>query len=168
MRGASVGVTCPICQRTVPKKMPHQRRCGSRQCKRKDQYRAAHQREDFRERNKARCRAWYAANADRQKRSVAIRRELTSDRCNGRWFITPHAVERFRDRAGWQRASAYEDVLATLIDESRGAHFVKRLETGAELWRGPKPRRLRFIVGHGDGNLPALVTVLRSHDADRE
>ena len=168
MRGASVDVsatvTCPVCSRTVPRKMPHQRRCGSRQCKRKDQYRTAHQREGYRERNKARCRAWYATNQERQKRAVAVRRELSSDRCKGPWFMTPHAVERFRNRAGWQRASDYESALAALIDESRGAHFVKTLDTGAELWRGPKPRRLRFIVGAGDGALPALVTVLGSYD----
>ena len=159
----SATVTCPVCGRTVPRKMPHQRRCGSRQCKRKDQYRTAHQREDYRERNKARCRAWYEAHKAEHVRNVEVRRVLKSG-VKGPWFMTPHAVERFRNRAGWQRASDYESALAALIDESRGAHFVKTLNTGAELWRGPKPRRLRFIVGAGDGALPALVTVLGSYD----
>jgi hypothetical protein len=42
------------------------------------------------------------------------------------------------------------------------AHFVKKLPSGLELWRGPKPLRLRLRV---DGR--ALVTVIEDCDARR-
>jgi hypothetical protein len=71
---------------------------------------------------------------------------------------------RYSERVG---ASTYEAALAALITESERAHFVKRLATGAELWRGPSPLRLRFIVGPGRGAKPALVTVEASHDGTR-
>lgn len=45
------------------------------------------------------------------------------------------------------------------------AHRVKTLDTGLELWRGPKPYRLRMKVASGGGWLPQVVTVLRGYDA---
>jgi len=44
-----------------------------------------------------------------------------------------------------------------------GAHFVRQQRNG-ELWRGPKPRRLRFIVSRDEPGLPQLVTVLFAFD----
>lgn len=80
----------------------------------------------------------------------------------GRWFITPHAVTRFRERTAWD--GNYVSARKELEKESQDAHFVKSLDSGAELWRGPKPRRLRFLVGPGEGGLPALLTVLAAFD----
>lgn len=81
----------------------------------------------------------------------------------GAWFITPHAVDRYREHTG-RPEMAYEAALAELVEESRGAHHVKRLQSLKELWRGPKPRRLRFIVGDGEDGKPALVMVLPETD----
>jgi hypothetical protein len=156
-------IQCNVCGASVEPRFPWQVRCGSRRCRKRGQYLRARERAGFREANAARCRAWYERNAERHKAHVA-QRERPKEGAAGRWFVTPHAARQFRDRAGWQRADDYESALVELIDESRAAHFVKVLDSGLELWRGPKPRRLRYIVGPGEGNLPALVTVLRSHD----
>lgn len=94
----------------------------------------------------------------------------------GRWFATPHALLRFAQHAlGWRSDRLPETVreraLALVAEESLAAHKTRdiapceRHPRGAELWRGPKPRRLRYVVGEGDGPLPALVTVLPEYDA---
>lgn len=75
----------------------------------------------------------------------------------GRWFITPHAVQRYRQRV---RECSYEEALAVLVDWSERAHYVKQRNDGAELWRGPKPLRLRLVVGKREDGAPQLVTVL--------
>ena len=79
---------------------------------------------------------------------------------SGRWFVTPHAVNRYRQR--FAPGSPYEEALAELIRASETARRVKVLPTGLVLYRGPKPRRLRFFVQEQVGPLalPALVTVL--------
>lgn len=84
---------------------------------------------------------------------------LGSTSAMGAWFVTPHAVARFAERAGGS-ALGRAEALAALIDESRRARFVRKLESGAELWVGSRPRRLRYVVGPGEGAKPALVTVL--------
>ena len=77
------------------------------------------------------------------------------------WTITRHAVERYIERI--RPGLAYPQALAYLTQESRGAHRVKEIEPGLWLWRGSKPRRLRFrITTAGE-----LVTVLTSHDGMR-
>ena len=90
----------------------------------------------------------------------------------GRWFVTPHALERWVARftpRSFREAPLTEEmrarVLGWVISESEGARFVKRLASGVELWRGPKPRRIRFLVGPAhDGALPALLTVMPACD----
>lgn len=84
--------------------------------------------------------------------------DLDAGVARGAWFVTPHAVDRLLERGG--RGGSREDALAELIDESRQAKFVRKLESGAELWVGPRPRRMRYVVGNGDGSKPVLVTVL--------
>lgn len=81
----------------------------------------------------------------------------------GRWFVTPHAVERFRELVPCR---SYEHALGLLVNESERVHYVRLLETGFHLVRGPRPRRLRYVVAPPDapGRLPALVTVLPAHD----
>lgn len=84
------------------------------------------------------------------------------DRARGRWYVTPHAVERYiaRVRPGVE----YRQALGELISMSERAHFVKMRRDGNELWRGPKPRRLRFVVGYDQPGKPQLVTVLFAFD----
>lgn len=90
----------------------------------------------------------------------------------GRWFVTPHAIDRWIERftpRSFREAPLTEAmrarVLGWIIDETERARFVKRLASGVELWRGPKPRRIRFLVGaSSDGALPALLTVMPACD----
>lgn len=79
---------------------------------------------------------------------------------SGRWFMTPHAVQRYIKR--FAPRSTYEEALGALIRESAEARRVKVLPTGLVLYRGPRPRRLRFFLQEGvEGPaLPILVTVL--------
>lgn len=84
----------------------------------------------------------------------------------GRWFVTPHAVRRYIERV--DHRVAYRVALGALIHEGTQARFVKVVEytsaTGqpVELWRGKKPRRLRFYVTQNPGELrPTLITVLK-------
>lgn len=90
----------------------------------------------------------------------------------GRWFVTPHAIDkwiaRFTPRS-FREAERTEEqrvrVLGWILDEAERARFVKALDTGVQLWRGPKPRRVRFIVTVcSEGTLPALLTVLPACD----
>ncbi len=84
---------------------------------------------------------------------------------SGRWFITPHAVRRYIKR--FAPRCTYEEALSELIRASGEARRVKTLPTGLALYRGPKPRRLRFFLQEGvePPALPILVTVLgRSED----
>jgi hypothetical protein len=78
----------------------------------------------------------------------------------GRWFITPHAVRRYLQR--FAPRSTYPEALAELIRASVSARRVKVLPTGLVLYRGPKPRRLRFFLQEDVAplTLPILVTVL--------
>lgn len=81
----------------------------------------------------------------------------------GRWFVTPHALQRWREH--FDRRSEALSALDHLIAECDGAHFVKALDTGPQLWRGSSPRRARFVVSVGsEGSLPVLVTVLSTFD----
>ena len=76
----------------------------------------------------------------------------------GRWFITPHAVEQYRARAGSAPASTFEQALGLCIREAASAAFHRRLESGAELW--VSPRGVGFVVGPGEGTRAAVITVL--------
>lgn len=79
---------------------------------------------------------------------------------SGSWFITPHAVEQYIRRVAPR--FTYEQALGALIHASVEARRVKVLPTGAVLYRGPKPQRLRFFLREGveAPALPVLVTVL--------
>jgi hypothetical protein len=48
---------------------------------------------------------------------------------------------------------------AAITVDAAGAHLVKTQRNGLDMWRGPKPRRSRFLVSHG-----RLVTVLGAFD----
>lgn len=83
---------------------------------------------------------------------------------SGRFFITPHAVRRFRERVPGASQMSYETALAELISIADRSHLVKTDAAGIEHWRGPKPHRLRLRVASGNRGLPQLITVIRGHD----
>lgn len=83
----------------------------------------------------------------------------------GRFFITPHAVRRYIERV--RAGLSYEDALARLVTITEGAHRVREIGDGVELWRGPKPERLRLRVSTRGPGLPQVVTVLAEHDGAR-
>jgi hypothetical protein len=76
----------------------------------------------------------------------------------GPWFVTPHAVQRYIERV--DSSLSYEAALGRIISDSVNAHCVKKLDDGAELWRGPKPRRLRYVVSPDK----QLMTVMFAFD----
>lgn len=84
----------------------------------------------------------------------------------GPWFVTPHAVQRYRDRV---HDVSHEEALGALVDIAARAHYVRDLPSGMELWRGPRPLRLRLRVARSTapGELPQLLTVLAGCDAAR-
>jgi len=81
---------------------------------------------------------------------------------DGPWFITRAALEDYARLTG-RRAAPPRDELE---QEIARAHFVKLLRSGAELWRGEKPLRLRFVVSTGrgvGGGAPQLVRIEGDH-----
>lgn len=80
----------------------------------------------------------------------------------GKWFISPHAVHRYIERLA--RSLTYEQALDDLVAYSETAHYVKDWKPGVELWKGPKPRRLRFLIGHREDGAPQLITVMGGKD----
>lgn len=64
-----------------------------------------------------------------------------------------------------------EAAIGALIRATDDARFIRACDGGHQLWRGPKPLRLRFFVTVcSEGPLPALVTVKGPYDrfaADR-
>lgn len=81
----------------------------------------------------------------------------------GRWFITPHAIERYRMRHRPDISNAA--ALTELCLWSDVAVLTGPTRTGDQEWRSPDwfPRRLRFIVSptaRSEGDRPQLVTVL--------
>jgi hypothetical protein len=92
----------------------------------------------------------------------------------GAFFVTPHAVRRYRDRfvPGLRYEAARDELIrlttaGTYVERYRGLHA---MGGQLELWRGPRigPKgkqdrrsRLRFVVGRGGlGVLPQVITVL--------
>lgn len=83
----------------------------------------------------------------------------------GGFFVTSHAVSRYRERAPGAARLSYDQALGELVNTMQRSHFVKAINDGLDLWRGPKPHRLRLRVAPGSGSvLPQVVTVLRGCD----
>lgn len=80
----------------------------------------------------------------------------------GDWFVTPHAVQRFRER--FAHEMTYEQAWEFLIAQSKTARYVKEWKPGVFLFRGPRPKRLRYWVGFEEGRQPQLITVMGGHD----
>lgn len=87
----------------------------------------------------------------------------------GRWFVTPHAVKRFRERVPGAQSMSYERALAAIISDSERAHFVRVERDGTELWRVGKPHRTRYRIypSEREGVLPQCVTVLAGCERGR-
>jgi hypothetical protein len=77
------------------------------------------------------------------------------------WEVSDHAVARYIGRV--MRGRPVAEARADLLWMLERAHFVKALPSGLELWRGPKPLRLRMRI---DGKL--LVTVLTDCDSRQQ
>lgn len=77
------------------------------------------------------------------------------------WVITAHALERYVERV--HRGISFRKAAQELERHMSGAHYVKTLPTGIELWRGPKPARMRLRVMRV-GNTLELVSVLEAFD----
>jgi hypothetical protein len=82
----------------------------------------------------------------------------------GRFFITPHAVRRYAQRV--RPGASYNEALTDMVRLSDEARYVKT-KTGSrgdviEVWRTPKPLRLRLYVApsRGRGLKSAVITVL--------
>ena len=83
----------------------------------------------------------------------------------GRWFVTPHAVARYRERI--DRRVSYEEALDRLLAMSAAAHRTCVREDGTEEWRvGRAHGKLRFRVQPSaqSGALPVLLSVLTAFD----
>jgi hypothetical protein len=91
--------------------------------------------------------------------------------------MTTHAIRRYAKHVyGWAGEDGHQlpghlrrRALTALIRQSEEARFVEARPAtdklgAAELWRGPAPMRLRFVVGppRGPGRLPSLRTVMPS------
>lgn len=84
----------------------------------------------------------------------------------GNWFVTPHAVHRYRER--FAPGLDYDEALEILIMLSENVRYIKTFDygdrKGLELWRGPRPRKFRFWVGRSEEGYPQLVTIMGGHD----
>lgn len=71
--------------------------------------------------------------------------------------MTPHAVRRYILR--YRPGLSYEQALEEIIVMAQGARLVRR-QNEAELWRGPRPMRIRFVVkpAPDPSCLPSIVT----------
>ena len=78
----------------------------------------------------------------------------------GEFFITPHAVEQFRRRiAPWM---SYEEALGTIIRELDGAGELRPTRNGKAYYVRTKGEWcFRAVIGPGEGQRPAVITILR-------
>lgn len=81
-----------------------------------------------------------------------------------RYWVTEHAVQRYRERVD-KRCSPGR-ARRILLQQMQEAHFVKVQDNGLELWRGPKPRRLRLLITR-QGGVFVLESVLFAFDRDK-
>lgn len=79
----------------------------------------------------------------------------------GKWFVTPHAIARYRQRHRpdiSDRQALFELTLWSEVAQQTG-----RLRSGEYEWHAEHPIKIRFVVSHSphpNGDLPQLVTVL--------
>jgi len=92
----------------------------------------------------------------------SISRLPVSQTYRGRWLISPHAIEQYKKR--FARTLSDDEAREQLIEQSLTAHYVKVWKPGTELWKGPKPRRIRYFIDVT--GTPTLVTCYAGKDAD--
>ncbi|HEX6940905.1 MAG TPA: hypothetical protein VF158_15920 [Longimicrobiales bacterium] len=80
----------------------------------------------------------------------------------GRFFVTPHAVERFRQRIAPHLT--YEQALGAIIRGLDATDSERRpAQSGTRYYiRVRRPYAFRALIVPGEGPLPAVATVLRS------
>jgi hypothetical protein len=85
------------------------------------------------------------------------------------WELTDHAVERYIQRV--EPRLTVTEARLKLAELTARLRYVKTYDKqpealsekyrhGYELWRGPKPRRLRCWAARGDDGMLQLVTVM--------
>lgn len=118
----------------------------------------------------ATVRAPYWHHRTRCLARVPVQRlgEGLTDGAKGNYFVTPHAVERYRERIPGKRRLSYEEALGELINLLAKAHFVRAEADGTELWRVGRPNRLRFKVSRESHGLPQVLTVMMPFDRKPE
>jgi len=77
--------------------------------------------------------------------------------------ITQSALADFCRIAGREHDAAARDVLQR---EFEAAHYVATMKSGAQRWKGRRPRRLTFIV-HVDGDRMFVGRVWPEHEGSR-
>lgn len=90
----------------------------------------------------------------------------------GPWYVTRKAVEQFCAvcKIDAENDDEFARAEELLIEQTKAARHVRNQANGIQLYRGPSPKRLRFLVAVGkrdEGELPQLVTVLPTHDGLR-
>lgn len=154
-------VTCCECRKIARRWNSSQVTCGARACQKRRYKRSAQRRSDYREANKARCARWYAEHREEHIARRCARAKMPTE---PHWFIADHAVQQWRARYGKPGDTMAESREALAAELAR-AHFVKSDDVG-EMWRGPKPRKARFVVRRHERTLD-LVTVLPPFDGHR-
>lgn len=81
----------------------------------------------------------------------------------GRFFVTPHAVERYIERI--HPGIKYEQALREILEHADRAHRVKEIEPGVSEWRARPPLRLRFRIAEHGPDLPQVLTVLKPSES---
>lgn len=87
----------------------------------------------------------------------------------GPWYITATAIRQYlallgqpvvKDGPVYRQAAEELQALATLCARKTPQQIA---DSGAEIYRGPRPRRLRLVVmpSDGEGRAPQLVSVRR-------
>lgn len=77
----------------------------------------------------------------------------------GNWYITTHAVQRYRSL--YARHSSFQECKVQLIAFSCTARYIKDLHPGIHLYRTGRPQKIPLIVSTRFPCLPQLVTVLK-------
>jgi hypothetical protein len=71
-----------------------------------------------------------------------------------------HAVRRYCERI--DRSATPEEAMRAIVSQLASARRVKERTNGLDLWRGPKPRRVRFFVQEGAQRI--VTTIVEAHD----
>lgn len=84
---------------------------------------------------------------------------------SGPWYLSARAVREYGRLARLDTSTddGFDRAAMALQEYVAQAHHVRDQDNGLQLWRGPRPLRLRLLVSTAtrrEGPLPQLVTVL--------